>query len=223
MLAWSCGLLPRDEISMLSNSARLCRRLVLALAFAGLARLAATTVEPPAFGALVNDSDCIVRAVTRAVTSEKRPGPNGPRIRTRVELEVLEVVAGTAPARLTLDFLGGEVNGERLIVSGSPRFRVGDEDILFVSGNGRSFCPLYAMMHGRYAVATDSDTGRRYVVRSDGMPLRDTAQISSPMEEHRPADAAARSAAVATALEPAEFIRRIRAAVKPGTRVSREK
>lgn len=170
----------------------------------------ATTVVPPTFDALVNQSDYIVRAVVKNVSAEKRAGTRGMKIVTRVELDVLEVVAGDPPADVTLEFLGGTVGDETLSVRGMPQFRAGDEDILFVSGNGRTICPLYGMMHGRYAIERDAVSGRKYVVRSDGMPLRDTAQIASPLAE-RALSKAAYQLAAAAALEPAEFIRRIRA------------
>lgn len=171
----------------------------------------ATTVVPPEFGALVTGSDYVVHAVVRKVSAEKRPSARGVKIFTRVELETIEVVTGAPPATIVLELLGGAVGGEELIVDGMPRFAVGDEDILFVSGNGRAACPLYGMMHGRYAIERDPVAKRAYVVRSDGAPLRDTAQVSTALAEQR-MSAAAGQVAAATALSPTEFIRRIRAA-----------
>jgi hypothetical protein len=104
-----------------------------------------------------------------------------------------------------------------MTVGGMPRFEVGDEDVLFVSGNGRSICPLYGMMHGRYSVERDPATGRKFVTRSNGVPLRSTTQVSAPMERGVLEKSRGRIA-VDTALGPADFIRQIRAAVKPDTR-----
>lgn len=196
--------------------------LLLAVA-CGVASARATTVVPPAFDALVNGSDYIVRAVVKSVAAEKRAGARGVKIVTRVELEVLEVVAGNPPENVTLELLGGTVGKETLSVRGMPQFHVGDEDILFVSGNGRTICPLYGMMHGRYAIERDAASGRRYVVRSDGMPLRDTAQISTPLAEHDAPDAARGRAMAVTALGPTEFIRQIKSTLKPAAERNREK
>ena len=193
------------------------------LALGGIAPVRATTVVPPEFQTLVNDSDYIVHAVTKSVSAEKRTSPGGVTIVTHVELELIEVVAGTPPAKIVLELLGGRVGDETLSVEGMPRFHVGDEDILFVSGNGRTICPLYGMMHGRYSVQKDPATARRYVARSDGEPLRTTAQIASPIAEKGTAEPTRRAAAVAAALEPAEFIRQIRAAVRPDAHLSRAK
>ena len=104
------------------------------LIFGCMLSLKATTVVPPEFPTLVNESDYIVHAVTKSVNAEKRIGPNGIKIFTRVELEVIEVVAGTPPAKIVLELLGGRVGDEVMKIEGMPRFHVGDEDIRFLDG-----------------------------------------------------------------------------------------
>jgi hypothetical protein len=105
-----------------------------------------------------------------------------------------------------------------------PQFKVGDEDILFVRDNGRSICPLYGMMHGRYAIENSSTKGRKEVIRSDGAPLRTTAQISAPLLERDAIEVSrSQAAAAAPALEPSEFIRQIKASVRPTARLNRAK
>jgi hypothetical protein len=187
------------------------------VALVGALSLRATTVVPPDFSTLVNESDYIIRAVTRSVVAEKRPTAQGSKIVTRVELEVLEVVAGKAPATVTLEFLGGRVGSETMRVEGMPQFHVGDEDVLFVRDNGTSMCPLYAMMHGRYAVRTEAGTGRRFIMRADGTPLQGTEQISRDL---LPASVA-RQASPATGLAPATFVQQIKASVRPDARFNR--
>lgn len=182
----------------------------------------ATTIIPPEFATLVNESDYIVHVTTKSVHSEKIRTARGERIFTFVEFDLREVVAGNPPSTLTLRFLGGRVGEEALTVGGMPQFRVGDEDILFVRDNGRSICPLYAMMHGRYIVQKDTETGREYVTRSDGSPLQNTAEIASEIRLAESPPARRRAAAL-SALEPADFVRQIKAAVKPGARLLREK
>jgi hypothetical protein len=182
----------------------------------------ATTVVPPSFDALVNQSDYIVRTRVKSVVAEKRPVPQGVKIVTLVQVEILETVAGSPPQSLTLEIFGGKVGDEELIVEGMPRFAVGDEDILFVRDNGRAICPLYAMMHGRYGIREDSVTGRKYLTRADEVPLQSSAQVSAPLAESA-TSRSARSVAIDHALEPDEFVRQIRAAVKPTARLNRAK
>lgn len=200
---------------------RLARLFFLFLGAAGSA--AATTVAPPEFGALVNGSDYVVHAITRNVNAEKRTGARGVKIVTRVELEVIEVVAGTPPEKIILEMLGGRVGDEELRVEGAPRFRVGDEDILFVSGNGRTICPLYGMTYGRYPISSDPATGRRVVLRNDGEPLRDTAQIAAPFSEQHPGNSPTARTTTTAALSPTEFIRLIRASREPAGQANGEK
>ena len=175
----------------------------------------ATTVVPPEFVQLVNESDYIVRAVVKSVTSEWQVNQGQRAIFTLVELDVREVVAGTPPQPLVLQMLGGRVGEEALMVSGAPQFKVGQEDILFVQGNGRNISPLYAMMHGRYPILKESTTGREYVARSNQVPLQDTAEIALPMADGGATALQLRLKDTAQALTPTQFIQQVKAAVNP--------
>ncbi len=178
----------------------------------------ATTVIPPEFPQLVNESDYIVRAVVKSVTSEWR-GPKGQgSIFTLVELEVREVISGTPPQPLVLEMLGGKVGDQEMTLQGAPRFRVGQEDILFVQGNGRNIHPLMAMMHGRYPIRKEPGTGREYVVRSNEVPLEDTAEVALPMAEGTAAELQRRMKNPARALTPAQLVQRVKTAVNPAYR-----
>jgi len=193
----------------------LLRRLFLAglMAWGAAAPLCATTVVPPEFGELVNGSDYIVRARVTAVSYEARVRGEREIPYTRVELEVLEVIAGAPPKPLVLVMLGGRIGERTLVVEGAPQFAVGDEDILFVSGNGRTIYPLYGLMHGRYPVLREAQSGRAYVARSNGLPLRDPAEVSLPVPTGPAAEIARRLASSADALTPETFAAQIKAAL----------
>jgi len=178
----------------------------------------ATTVIPPAFGGLVGQSDYIVRAVVKSVSSEMVTDSYGRHIFTNVEVEVKQVVAGSPPQPLVLRMLGGRVGTEEMTVQGAPKFAVGDEDILFIHGNGVQFTPLVALMHGRYPILQDS-AGRSYVARSNGQPLYSESEVSLPMETAIPVKAAT---ARAQPLTPEEFISRIQNAVNQTTKAKLE-
>lgn len=202
---------------MNSFLARLSRRMnaTLSLAAAVVLLLAvpahATTVVPPTFTKLVGQADYIVRAVVKSVNSEMRGTGAGRHITTLVELDVREVVAGTPPAHVVLEMLGGKVGEEEMRVDGAPKFTVGDEDILFIHGNGRQFNPLVALMYGRYPILQEAGTGREYVARANGAPLHSEEEVDKPMVA--PAKNQANpEAAPAPALSPAAFISRIKSA-----------
>jgi hypothetical protein len=177
--------------------------------------LRATSVVPPDFTQLVNESDYIVRAVVKSVASEWRVDQGQRHIFTLVELDVREVIAGTPPQPLVLEMLGGKVGKDEMVIAGAPKFEVGQEDILFVQGNGRNIFPLFAMMHGRYPVLKESGTGREYVARSNRVPLQDTAEVGLPMAEGGAASLQLRMKNAAQALTPAQFVQRIKATVNP--------
>lgn len=172
----------------------------------------ATTVVPPEFPALVRESDYIVRARVAHVAQEVhlRDGREVPF--TLVTLDVLEVIAGTPPTPLVLRQLGGRTSDGELTVAGVPRFQVGDEDILFVSGNGKNFHPLTAIGHGRYPVRYDKKLRREYVARANGVPLAATAEVALPLAEGKLARQLRAMRRADDALTPAEFIQSIRAA-----------
>ncbi|MBA4136458.1 MAG: hypothetical protein C0518_03990 [Opitutus sp.] len=191
------------------------RRVVRAAAIALLglavtAPLRATTVVPPVFDQLVNESDYVVRAVVESVRAEYRDGPQGRLILTKVRLRIRETAAGQPPAIVELEMLGGRIGDDRLIVNGAPVFRVGDEDFLFVRDNGRTITPLVAMMHGRYPVHRDPVTGREFVARSNDVPLQDVAEVALPMTSGDVAERQRRVVSTADALTPAEFVTQIR-------------
>jgi hypothetical protein len=175
------------------------------------AMLHATSVVAPEFPELVGNADYIVRAVVKSVTAEMIASPTGKgrKIVTRVELEVREVIAGTPPSPLVLQMLGGKVGDEEMRVEGAPRFQVGDEDILFLRGNGRQFNPLVGLMHGRYPIRRDAKTGREFVTRNDASPLRDSTEVSRPFSEGAVQAGTGRESS--PGLTPDDFANRIRA------------
>lgn len=194
-----------------------------ALLLSGAAPSFATTVVPPEFPQLVNEADYIVRAVVKSVTAEWRETEGHRHIFTFVELEVREVISGTPPQPLILQMLGGKVGEEEMIVSGAPKFAVGDEDILFIKGNGRNISPLYAIMHGRYRIMKEKGAERQYITRSNKVPLQDTAEVALPMAEGSAAELQLKMKSTAQALTPAQFIQRVKASVNPAYRRVRQR
>lgn len=72
---------------------------------------------------------------------------------TFVTYQVGKVLQGKAGKTITLRFAGGtDGRGGFLDVEGVPVFQEGDEDILFVQGNGDKGCPLVQCEFGRYRV-----------------------------------------------------------------------
>jgi hypothetical protein len=199
------------------------KRLAWPLVLLGLVVLApATTVNPPEFPDLVNQSDFIVRAVVKSVVSEyARPGSR--KIVSKIELEVKEVIAGTPTQPLVLRVMGGKIGEEEMILEGAPQLKVGDENIFFVQGNGRQIYPLVAMMHGLYPIKREAASGREFVARSNQVPLQSTAEVALPMTSGNAAELQRRMRSTGEALTPAQFVQQIRGAVKTSNTRLREK
>jgi hypothetical protein len=168
----------------------------------------ATSVVAPSFPELVNEADAIYRGRVTAVQARRveRADGGGQVIKTFVTVAVDKVLKGPAQKEVVLEFLGGTLGGESLLVTGMPKFNVGEQEFVFVQKNGVQFCPLVAVMHGRYRVLRDESAARDYVARDNGAPLTDTAEVEFPLAQ-LPAQiaAATASAAKARALAPAAF------------------
>ena len=176
--------------------------LLLFLFAAVLAR--ATSVEPPEFPALVSLADAIYRGRVTAVESRRLDQPgNRPLIRTYVTFAVERTLKGAERPAVVLDFLGGTVGDLTLEVSDMPVFTIGDHNIVFVQGNGRQFCPLVAVMHGRYRIEHDATANRDIITRENHLPLNRAQDVVLPMTDPGSNLIAARD--LTRALSPAEF------------------
>ncbi len=186
--------------------------------------LRATTVIPPTFPELVEKADAIYRGRATAVESRYVDRPDGSRvIKTFVTVAIDKVLKGPTQPSITLEFLGGRVGEDSLRVTGMPRFTVGTDDYFFVQKNGQQFCPLVAVMHGRYRVVRDEVQGRDYVARDNRAPLTDIAEVGLPMTE-LPAQvrAATATATASRALTPAAFEAGVTSEVQRGVLRARQ-
>jgi hypothetical protein len=189
---------------------RNARVLVLGVLFICVGVARATSVIPPTFDELVGTADAVVRGNVVAVRSELRvPKPGAdPMPFTIVTVRVERSLVGDVGSTVELVFLGGEVGGERLTVSGQPELKVGDREILFVQGNGRQLSPLVAMSYGRYSLVEYE--GREIVARDNGVPLTGEEEVNSPMG-HSDGKVTAHAAKIQQALTAAAFEQKITA------------
>src|SRR5438270_4852368 len=161
----------------------------------------ATTVIPPSFDELVSRAEVIFQGTVTDVRSQW-VGEGGQRhINSYVTFKVEDAIKGKPGAQITLQMLGGTVGSETMEVTDAPKFNVGDRDILFVEHNGEQFVPLVGIMHGRFRVQRDEQTGRDFVTNGEGEPVRDLSKLGREEE----------SATAAEALSPSAFKSQIQA------------
>ena len=101
--------------------------------------------------------------VTSVVFRMSAPGANGSQgiPFTFVTYAASDVLQGTMPGgSITLRFPGGsDGRGGFVDVENVPLFQVGDEDVLFVAGNGENGCPLVQCEFGRFRVLNNAVYG----------------------------------------------------------------
>jgi hypothetical protein len=172
----------------------------------------ATTVIPPSFDELVARAEVIFQGTVTDVQSQWT-GEGGQRhIVTYVTLNVEDALKGSPGATYTMRMLGGTVDGTTMEVTDTPKFKVGDRDILFVENNGTQFIPLVGIMHGRFRVEKAADTDKEVVVTNSGAAVTDVAQLGKEdflKDNH--ATTAAPQARATGALDAASFKSEIRA------------
>ncbi len=109
----------------------------------------ATSLVPTTFDNQVEEAAEIFRGKVTDVTAEWRETERGRVIFSRVSFEVLDRYKGELGATITLEFLGGTIGDESMIVEGSPKFRLNEELVLFVSGDRNRACPLIGWSQGK--------------------------------------------------------------------------
>jgi hypothetical protein len=170
--------------------------LAAAIAVAALAGAPqAASVIAPTFDALVMRAQTVFVGETVDVRSQWVATPSGRAIVTLVTFNVVRTLKGELGAQTRLEFLGGTVGEYRMEIPGMPKFRVGDEDVLFVDERGQPVSPLVGFMHGRFRVLEDPGTGRRSVARHNFEPLARVSDIGAATPAPRVASARALSLA----------------------------
>jgi hypothetical protein len=156
--------------------------LALAAALAAVIPAAApraASVIAPTFDAMVARAQTVFVGRTVDVRSRWVSTPSGRAIVTVVTFDVVRTLKGELGAQTQLEFLGGTVGEYRMEIPGMPKFRVGDEDVLFVDERGDPVSPVVGFMHGRFRVLEDAGTRRRSVARYNFEPLADVKDIGA--------------------------------------------
>jgi hypothetical protein len=149
---------------------------------AALFSVEATTVIPPSFDELVAQADVIFQGQVTNVQSQWVGEGAQRHIVSYITFKVEEALKGDPGQTYTMRMLGGTVDGETMGVSDAPKFKVGDDDILFVQNNGSQFIPLVGIMHGRFHVKRDQ-TGQEIVTNNEEEPVTNLARLGKLNEE----------------------------------------
>lgn len=178
-----------------------------------LSHAQATTVIPPSFDELVAQAQLIFQGTVTDTQSQWAGEGGSRRIVTYVTFKVDEAIKGEPGASYTIRMLGGTVDGQTMEVTDSPKFKVGDRDIVFVENNGSQFIPLVGIMHGRYRVQQDKVTGKEVVITNSGRAVKNVAEIGKDdgHDHGKPGTTQSAGAATEGALATSDFKSAIRA------------
>jgi hypothetical protein len=171
----------------------------------------ALSVIPPTFEQLVSTAEVVVDGEVTGVRSELSSFEGRPLVYTYVSIRVLDALKGAPGETVELRMLGGTVGDVTLQVSGVPKFKVGERNLFFIEGNGVNFCPLVAVPHGFYPIAERESDGAEVVLRSNGQPLEDPAEVVESLQHG--AHATGAKLGFGGAMTVSDFKNRIRAEV----------
>jgi hypothetical protein len=110
-------------------------------------------------------SALVVRGEVTAVTS-RAEGESRTRLVTDVTLRLDEVLKGSRePGEFTFTVPGGQSDEYVMAIPGMPRFRVGQEVVLFLEPTASGFVPS-GLQQGRFSVLREPVTGRTVALRT---------------------------------------------------------
>jgi hypothetical protein len=159
------------------NQMKIKYLLPLALIATSFTCITGTTVIPPTFEQLVQQAELIFQGTVTDVRSVWEGEGAQRHIDTYVTFQIDENVKGKATSSYTIRMLGGTVGDETMEVTDSPKFKVGDREILFVEHNNEQFVPLVGINHGHFHLQRDEQTGRDIVMNGEGEAVRDLGQL----------------------------------------------
>ncbi len=136
---------------------------------------ATTVIHQDTRGLVRGSSDIVLGRVegTRAFLDVTRK-----HIFTEVTVQVTRSLKGTPGVQLTLVQLGGELNGMRTHVAGSPLFSAGEEALLFVWRDSRGRAQVNGLAQGKFEIERDAATGEAVVARrAPGLAIRDARSL----------------------------------------------
>ena len=155
------------------------KRILLATVIAVIAGARVSAQEPMSLDAMIMAAPTIVVATVESRRAVAEDYGASRLIVTHVTLRVEQSIKGSAPQTLVVEVLGGTLGDVTLHVSHVPEFRVGDRDVLFLSGAPHAVSPLVGSDQGRFRILADNVSGQPRVLMSDFEPLLSVSQVGA--------------------------------------------
>lgn len=175
----------------------------------------ATSVLAPGFSGMVAGAERIFAAKVTSVRSDWTNRSGRRAIVTSVRFKVERMLKGSAVEELQLEFLGGTVGEETMEVNGVPKFIAGERVILFSGNNGREFCPLVGIHHGKLLIERDARSGSDVVLRHNRQAITSATEVGS---DPKPSIAAAGGPATEPPIQLEAFLDAVTKELNAGAR-----
>jgi hypothetical protein len=148
--------------------------------------VALTVIAPPAHSTTVYhlDTPALVRGSTGIVIgtvqgTQSHWNESRTAIVTDVTVSVSDVLKGDATSTVTLTQPGGEVDGMRYEIPGSPAFRANEEVLLFLWEDSHGRAQVNGLAQGKFELRTDPASGERVLSRQlPGLAFRDVRSLA---------------------------------------------
>ncbi len=144
------------QLSMAAISSLLLLGLSMSLVFA-------TTVQRMNTRDLVRAADLII--IGRVITNETQSDPGPTNVRTLTRIAVGEGLKGRVGTEITVIGMGGVVGNFAFNWPGVPRFKEGEEVLLFVERHSSGAMLVSGLEQGRFTIVTDL-RGNKFVTRN---------------------------------------------------------
>lgn len=162
---------------------------ILTLTFLGLTALpahATVMVEIP-LEQLIADSDAIVHATVLRTGTQLETFDGHLEPHTIAQLQISDWLKGTGQERLSIDEIGGTVDGSGSWIDGTPRYRDGEEVVVFLRRLPNGSYRTVGMEQGRFDVVHTVDVSAhagRTVVERDTSTLAFASWVNGEMQVH---------------------------------------
>lgn len=151
---------------------KMLHALTIVFVFALLPGLRATTLARLSLDQLAGAADGVARV--RCAASESRM-ENG-AIWTVTAFDVIETMKGNLPAQVVVQLPGGKVGHLTAAVDGTPKFRPGEEAVVFLERTRSGGYSVAGWVEGTFRIARDAASHREIVTQdSSGFAVFDAS------------------------------------------------
>jgi hypothetical protein len=139
----------------------------------------ATTLKPLSTDDQIRDAAMIFRGRVQSVDVAQKASGQGSLIVSTVQFVPLAIYKGNVPAVVKLEFPGGKIGDVQMKVAGIPEFQVGQEYVLFVSGDQSRICPVVGWSEGSLKVDRQTSAAGKINVSSTAGGVLESADARS--------------------------------------------